>query len=273
MSEFFAPVRFQPVDANGNVRVGAKLYVYDPGTTNARTVYTTQARDVAHSQPMVADASGTFAAWYPPDGDYKIALYDANDVLIYTEDDIPGPVAASTVDTSKITLPVTALTAATTLTASDKGKKFNVDGTSGDFSVFLPTTVDGNGLTFFFQKTNTTNRVTITPQTGQTINGEVNLALNNKGDFAIVTADGANWSGITGSINAASVGIDDLDDDVKGYLRPVGEVIAWPHATEPAGYLFCNGNLVEKDTYPLLWAAIGETHGSATTTHFRPPRS
>jgi hypothetical protein len=40
------------VDVNGSPRVGAKLYVYQSGTTTPITVYTTNSYTTAHDSPI-----------------------------------------------------------------------------------------------------------------------------------------------------------------------------------------------------------------------------
>ena len=79
------------IDQNGRPRVGAKLYTYDAGTNNPRVAYTTPAYEIPHSNPVLSLGNGFFPAIYvnAASGDYKILITDANDVTIWTEDDIP----------------------------------------------------------------------------------------------------------------------------------------------------------------------------------------
>lgn len=69
---------------------GAKLYVYDAGTSTPRAVYTTSALSVTRTQPVTADAYGNWlACWIDPaGGNYKISIYDSGNALVYTEDNI-----------------------------------------------------------------------------------------------------------------------------------------------------------------------------------------
>ena len=53
MSMVVLPLQFV-VDANGNVRVGSKMYVHDAGTTTPRTSYTTPPSSVPHPNPVVS---------------------------------------------------------------------------------------------------------------------------------------------------------------------------------------------------------------------------
>ncbi len=104
---------------NGGTTVpGAQLFVYDAGTTTKRSIYTTSALSVQHSNPVVADANGRFAAvWINPDsGSYKTVLASASDTdppasPFWTEDNIPslGPITEGNFSAT-----LTGMTAATT---------------------------------------------------------------------------------------------------------------------------------------------------------------
>lgn len=280
MSEFFNPLRFQPVDGNGDVLVGARLYFYDEGTTNQRTVYTTAAKTTAHTQPVVALADGRFPAIYLPDGNYKFVLKEDGDpsgtdgTTIYTEDNVPGPVATSTVTSAAPNTPVTTLTSETTLTATDFGKKFNVDSTGGDFSVFLPTSIDNDGGKIEFQHTGTSGTVTIDGHESQTVNGAGSIVLTSFNDFAVATADGANFSALVNDVGEDSIKLTDLDDSITGRLFQVGMEIEWPFPTSidpPAGWLDVKGQSLLKTDYPELYALMGDYYGTADSLHFNMP--
>lgn len=77
-------VLFQPVralDRNGVFSPGALARFYEPGTTTARTVYTTSALNVAHPTPLVANASGVFPPVYTS-GLVKAIITDADGVTL-----------------------------------------------------------------------------------------------------------------------------------------------------------------------------------------------
>ena len=69
--------QYRVYDANGFPIPGALLYTYVPGTTTPRTVYTDSALSVASSNPVVADASGTFVPLYSSQP-VKINVTDAS---------------------------------------------------------------------------------------------------------------------------------------------------------------------------------------------------
>lgn len=63
----------------------AKLYVYEPGTTTDKTVYSDSAMSVAHAQPVESSSTGVFAAIYTT-GSMRLVYKDSSDVLIPNAD-------------------------------------------------------------------------------------------------------------------------------------------------------------------------------------------
>ena len=101
MAVFLSPVggvAAQFFTNTGAVLTGGKLFTYAAGTTTPLTSYTTNAGNVARTNPVVLDAAGRV-----PDGgeiwitaqQYKFVLTDSNNVLIATYDNISGIGAAS----------------------------------------------------------------------------------------------------------------------------------------------------------------------------------
>jgi len=82
----------------GAVLTGGKLYTYAAGTTTPLASYTTNAGNVARTNPVVLDAAGRVPGsgeiWILPVS-YKFVLKDSNDVLIATYDNIFGSGAFS----------------------------------------------------------------------------------------------------------------------------------------------------------------------------------
>jgi len=94
MAVFLSPVggvAAQFFTNTGAVLTGGKLYTYAAGTTSPLPSYTTNAGNVARTNPVVLDAAGRV-----PDGgeiwilpvSYKFVLTDSTDVLIATYDNI-----------------------------------------------------------------------------------------------------------------------------------------------------------------------------------------
>ncbi len=69
---------FEPI-MQTNVESGDRLYFYEVGTTTALSVFTDFELSAAHSQPVVADSDGRFAAIYidATGNDPKVVLEDA----------------------------------------------------------------------------------------------------------------------------------------------------------------------------------------------------
>lgn len=83
----------QQCDASGDPMSGAKIYVYDVGTTTARNVYA--ASDLSGSaaaNPIVTDSAGRHDMRYTATGSYKIVVKTSADVTVYTRDNIDGRV-------------------------------------------------------------------------------------------------------------------------------------------------------------------------------------
>lgn len=91
------------VDVNGAPRVGAKLYIYAVTTTTPITAYTTAAYAVEHDSPILSVGDGFFPAYYinpEENASYKVLITDADDVPVYTEDNIPAAGSAGDVGAS-----------------------------------------------------------------------------------------------------------------------------------------------------------------------------
>lgn len=85
-----SPVPFlQFFDANGVPLAGGKLYTYVAGTNTPLATYTSYAGTTANTNPVIMDSAGRASVWLAS-GMYKFILKDANDVLIYTTDNITG---------------------------------------------------------------------------------------------------------------------------------------------------------------------------------------
>jgi len=58
----------------------------------------------------------------------------------------------------------------------------------------------------------------------------------------------------------------------SGICRVIGEIIPYAGSTSPnANWLVCDGSSLLRSTYPVLFALIGTTYGSADGTHFNIP--
>lgn len=87
----------QVIDANGPI-VGAKLFVYDSGTTNLKSIYSDDGLSVAMSNPIsganASNASGFFPVFYMASGTYKLRAETSAGVLIWEYDDLDTGLSA-----------------------------------------------------------------------------------------------------------------------------------------------------------------------------------
>jgi hypothetical protein len=77
----------QYLDDSGKPLAGGKLHFYETGTTTEATTYSDEALTTANANPVILDASGRQPSVFY-DGDLKVVLRDANDVLIETRDPV-----------------------------------------------------------------------------------------------------------------------------------------------------------------------------------------
>lgn len=115
---------------NGEPLVGGKLYSYAAGTTTPLATYTTYAGTIANTNPVILDSRGEANVWLTSGVLYKLALYDADNALIWTVDNV------SSRDDGIFTGPVAGTTATFSgaLTAASGAFSGAVSGTTGTFS-------------------------------------------------------------------------------------------------------------------------------------------
>ena len=151
MAVFLSPVggaAAQFFTNTGSVLTGGKLYTYEAGTTTPQVSYTTNAGNVARTNPIVMDAAGRV-----PDGGeiwitarpYKFVLKDSNDVLIATYDNIFG-IGAASYQIQNFT--GTGSQTVFTLSATSLGEDYSFVYINGVYQNKNTYTVNGTTLTF-----------------------------------------------------------------------------------------------------------------------------
>lgn len=76
---------------DGKILSGGKLWFYVAASTNVpKNIFYDYDLTMPVTQPLVLDASGTAPEYFFETGEYKIAIYDMNDVLIATRDHVKG---------------------------------------------------------------------------------------------------------------------------------------------------------------------------------------
>ena len=89
MSSLISPeIKKQYFDSNGDPLSGGKLYVYEAGTTTPVDSYVDAAETSVNTNPIVFDARGEFDGLFLRVGAYKFILTDADESIIWTEDNI-----------------------------------------------------------------------------------------------------------------------------------------------------------------------------------------
>jgi hypothetical protein len=120
---------------DGTPLVGGKLYSYAAGTTTPLATYVSYAGTTANTNPVILDSRGEADVWLD-NALYKLALYDADNALIWTVDNISsvnsgiftGPVSGTTGTFSG------ALTAASGTFSGNVSAGGNVSGVDGTFT-------------------------------------------------------------------------------------------------------------------------------------------
>lgn len=86
----------QYFDNSGNPLVGGLLYTYIAGTTTPQATYTDETGGTPNTNPVVLDSAGRANVWLTPGQSYRLDLYTAGSVLVWTVDNIPGGSTAGT---------------------------------------------------------------------------------------------------------------------------------------------------------------------------------
>lgn len=110
MAQLLAPLKQQFFDSNGVPLAGGKLYSYAAGTSTPLATYTDYNAGTENDNPIILDSSGICDVWLGTAA-YKFLLYDADDNLISTIDNVSfipnsfittAKIADSAVTTAKI---------------------------------------------------------------------------------------------------------------------------------------------------------------------------
>lgn len=123
------PPKIQFFANDGTPLVGGKLYTYAAGTTTPLATYVSYAGTTANTNPVILDSRGEADVWLDS-ALYKLALYDADNALIWTVDNI------SSINSGIFTGPVSGTTGTFSgaLTAASGAFSGPVSGTTGTFS-------------------------------------------------------------------------------------------------------------------------------------------
>jgi hypothetical protein len=188
-------------DNNGNINDSGRIYFFEAGTTNNKTIWADAAKVATYTQttdvggphngktyvPLSADGKPTSGEVYA-DGIYDEYVYDSDNNLIDTisssEYSIPGTVA----DT------VTSVTAST-YSVLDTDQLVLCDTSANSITLTISSAasaLDGQKFTFI-KTTSDANTVTLNFQGADTVNGQTSAKLTGQYDILQIQSDGSNF--------------------------------------------------------------------------------
>lgn len=88
MAHILAYPIFRGTDADGNPLAGGKLYTYQAGSSTPQAAYTDKSEGTELTNPVILNSNGEAAIWLGEGKSYKLVLMDANDVTIWTQDNV-----------------------------------------------------------------------------------------------------------------------------------------------------------------------------------------
>lgn len=283
MSLIFNMPWTQAFDGAGNTLAGAKLYFYEAGTSTPQDVYSDAELTTALSNPVVADGGGRFVPIYLADTNYKVALYTAENVLIWTADNIGGE--EQTDDGTFAAQAVRATINAVGRWTPDAPSSFPA-------TVFMY----ANAATFYTDTSTTANSYILEPvggydtiASGQTYfagykvefvctrpNTETSLVqvnVNNHGAKFIRRFDGTSLrpGDMYGLVTLIYNGVNFLLLADNGMWN-VGDIKTSVIDANHGDWLLCNGQAVSRTEYAALFAIIGDDFGAGDgSTTFNVP--
>lgn len=204
MTAHFTLPREIATDSSNNPVSGAKLYFFDVGTTNPRTVYQDYGLTTAHGVFVQADANGVFDPIYPPNGDYDVLMTDGTDAgNVYSNETVlrakistQGPVDLTAFQTNSAKSETPAITKATdyTIVEADRGKAIDVNPNSATVTITLESAaVAGDGTEQTIKHIGASNAVLIATVGGENIDDKSGYALVRPGSTITVRSNGAEY--------------------------------------------------------------------------------
>lgn len=101
MSTSIFPLGIQQNSNTGVPLAGGKLYFYYSGTSTPKSVYSNSSGLVALSNPVVLDSAGRAFPWLS--GYYRVVCNDANDTLVWTQDNVSSQDSITLLNTQWVT--------------------------------------------------------------------------------------------------------------------------------------------------------------------------
>ena len=280
--------KMQFLDASGAPLVGGKLYTYTAGTTTPQPTYTDSAGGTANTNPVILDSRGEANVWLGG-ANYKFRLTDANDVEIWTVDNISAPTSGvSPALSGNVTIDTNSASPALKITQTGTGYALRVqDSTDPDSTPLVIDNVGNLGLG------------TTSPSQALDIDNGGKIQFSNLGSArTVISADAteslidvkddrnfvvktnsvtvitANDANITTTVPVVLPGdpSNNLQASSKQYVdasatttlttaAPPGAITAFAASSPPTGWLTCDGSAVSRASYANLFAVIGTVWG------------
>lgn len=272
----------QVFDGTGNTLAGAKLYFYDAGTTTLKNIYADSNLTVAQSNPVIADAGGRFAPIYVDGNPFKVILYDANDNLIWSADNITNQSVAESVQfaldavsgaMSSAGFSGAELTDAQTFSKAlfkyGNNALYYDNGTLDNKYVLEPlgnaylrpdAYFKGMEVIFSCGRPNTSTTPTVN--------------VSGMGEVSIYRMNGTQIEAgkIYGTVHLVYNGNQFLLVDTDFNQFEIGDIKTSVRTSNHNGWLLCNGQAVDRVAYATLFSIIGTNFGAGNgSTTFNVP--
>jgi len=114
-------------------------------------------------------------------------------------------------------------------------------------------------------------RVKLVDGTGTTLYGQITgVAFNSPNTTITMSFDGGGSIG-SGTITSLKLGIVNPANSSIPSTSPTGSIVMWSGSSIIDGWLFADGTLKDKTAYPDLFAVLGNTYGTQTSSQFYLP--
>ena len=114
-------------------------------------------------------------------------------------------------------------------------------------------------------------RVKLVDGTGTTLYGQITIVAYNSPNTTITMSFDGGGSIGSGTITSLKLGIISNTNSSVPSTSPTGSIVMWSGASIIDGWLLADGSLKNKTTYPDLFAVLGDTYGTQTSTQFYLP--
>jgi len=299
MAALTPTAKMQFFKADGTPLVGGKLYTYTAGTTTPQTTFTDSSGGTANTNPVILDSRGEANIWLGG-STYKFKLADANDVEIWTVDNISAPTSGvSPALSGNVTIDTNSSSPALKITQTGTGYALRVQDSADPDST--PLVIDNTGKLGL--GTTSPSEALDIDNSGKiqfSASGAARMVISCDASNSIFDVSGArnyvvktnsttiltgNTTDITTTVPVVLPGspTTSLQATTKTYVdtnisaasalaAPPGAIISFGASSAPSGWLICDGTAVSRTTYAALFAVLGSTWGAGDgSTTFNVP--